>query len=93
MNYDPKGAREGSVEVTTDTAAKRGLAVSEERWQGWLYTGGHAVLCSPRVNLASVHVERRHAYVCARLCICTFTPRDCMVQECSERVQSQSLAV
>jgi len=53
VNYDPKGAREGSVEVTTDTAAKRGLAVSEERWQGWLYTGGHAVLCSPRMALTA----------------------------------------
>ena len=50
INYDSNGAREGSVEVTTDTAAKRGLAVSEDRWQGWLYTGGCAVLCTQKVN-------------------------------------------
>ncbi len=54
VNYDAKGAREGSVEVTTDTAAKRGLAVSAERWQSWLYTGGHAALCSPQVNASSL---------------------------------------
>ena len=40
--------REGAIEVTTDTAAKRGLAPSAEAWAGWLYNGGHAVLCSPQ---------------------------------------------
>ena len=39
--------REDAIEVTTDTAAKRGLAPSAEAWAGWLYNGGHAVLCSP----------------------------------------------
>lgn len=46
----PDGDRRGTVEVTTDTAAKRGQAVGEEAWKGWLYTGGHAVLCSPKVS-------------------------------------------
>ncbi len=41
--------RNESVEVTTDTAAKRGLAPSEEAWRGWLYNGGHAVSCTPKV--------------------------------------------
>ena len=40
--------REDAIEVTTDTAAKRGLAPSAEAWAGWLYNGGHAVLCSPQ---------------------------------------------
>ena len=44
------GQRKGSVEVTTDTAAKRGLAAGEKEWSGWLYTGGHGVLCSPQVT-------------------------------------------
>jgi hypothetical protein len=50
VNFDASGAREGTIEVTTDTAAKRGLAVSEDRWQSWLYSGGHAVLCSSKVH-------------------------------------------
>lgn len=50
VNLDPEGGREGSVEVTTDTASKRGKAVSEASWRGWLYTGGHAVLCCPQVS-------------------------------------------
>lgn len=45
------GEREESVEVTTDTAAKRGLAPSEQAWRGWLYNAGHAVVCSPKVEL------------------------------------------
>ena len=40
--------REDAIEVTTDTVAKRGLAPSAEAWAGWLYNGGHAVLCSPQ---------------------------------------------
>lgn len=44
------GGRESSVEVTTDTAAKRGLAPSEEAWKDWLYNGGNAVLCTPKVS-------------------------------------------
>lgn len=42
------------MEVTTDTAAKRGLPVSPDAWRGWLYTGGHAVLCSPHQALAAL---------------------------------------
>ena len=38
-------SRERSVEVTTDSAPKRGLPASEESFRGWLYTGGRAVLC------------------------------------------------
>ena len=44
------GCREQTVEVTTDTAAKRGLAVSPEAWQGWLYSNGQATLCSHQVT-------------------------------------------
>ena len=48
------GQRETTVEVTTDTAAKRGLPVTPDAWRGWLYTGGHAVLCSPHQALAAL---------------------------------------
>ena len=51
INLDAEAAcREETVECTTDTAAKRGLAVSLEAWQGWLYCGGRATLCSPQVR-------------------------------------------
>lgn len=50
INLDPGGTREGSVEVTTDTAARRGQVVAPEAWGGWLYNGGHAVLCDPHVR-------------------------------------------
>ena len=43
-----------SIEVTTDTAAKRGLAATQEAWAGWLYTGGHAVTCAPRRAVAAL---------------------------------------
>lgn len=43
------GSREASVEVTTDTTAKRGLAADAAAWDGWLYNGGHATVCSPQV--------------------------------------------
>ena len=49
INYDPNGGREGTVEVTTDNASRRGQAVSADAWDGWLYSGGHAVLCTPKV--------------------------------------------
>ncbi len=55
MALDSSGAREAAVEVTTDTAAKRGLAPSEDAWRGWLYTGGCAVVCSPQVQGALRH--------------------------------------
>ncbi len=55
MALDSSGAREAAVEVTTDTAAKRGLAPSEDAWRGWLYTGGCAVVCSPQVQGAPRH--------------------------------------
>ena len=42
------------MEVTTDTAAKRGLAPSEDAWRGWLYSGGTAVVCSPQVPYGQV---------------------------------------
>lgn len=48
------GQRETTVEVTTDTAAKRGLPVAPDAWRGWLYTGGRAVLCSPHQALAAL---------------------------------------
>ncbi|GAB4822004.1 hypothetical protein N2152v2_009050 [Parachlorella kessleri] len=43
-----------SVEVTTDTATKRGLAATQEAWAGWLYTGGRAVTCPPRRAVAAL---------------------------------------
>lgn len=45
------GTREASIEVTTDQKAKRGQVVSEQAWSSWLYSGGHATLCSPQVQL------------------------------------------
>lgn len=45
--------REASVEVTTDTAAKRGFPVAADAWRGWLYTGGAAVHCTPPRALAA----------------------------------------
>lgn len=42
------------MEITTDTAAKRGLPVAPDAWGGWLYTGGRAVLCTPRQALAAL---------------------------------------
>lgn len=48
------GGQETSVEVTTDTAAKRGLPVAEDAWRAWLYTGGAAVLCTPHQALAAL---------------------------------------
>ena len=61
VNFSPDGSREGSVEVTTDAAASRGKVVSEAAWQGWLYTGGHAVLCS---NKASSVRPTDHLCIC-----------------------------
>ncbi len=49
LNTDPGGGREGTIEVTTDSAAKRALPVDAAAWQGWLYSGGHAPLCSHQV--------------------------------------------
>lgn len=46
----PKGGREATVEVTTDNAPKRGMVVGAAAWQGWLYCGGHATLCSQQVS-------------------------------------------
>ena len=51
---DPEGGREASVEVTTDNAPKRGLPAGEAAWQGWLYSGGHATLCSQQVRLGLI---------------------------------------
>lgn len=45
------GSREASVEVTTDAAAKRGLPADASAWDGWLYNGGRATVCSPQVVL------------------------------------------
>lgn len=47
-------SRELSVEVTTDTPAKRGLPATEEAWAGWLYNGGRAVLCCRHRTLAAL---------------------------------------
>ena len=49
--------RDSSVEVTTDTAAKRGLPVDSDAWQGWLYCGGRATLCTPRQAVAALVVS------------------------------------
>ena len=58
LSLDGSGARGAAVEVTTDTAAKRGLAPSEDAWRGWLYSGGNAVVCSPQVPCASYYLSR-----------------------------------
>ena len=49
LNTDPEGGRGGTIEVTTDGAAKRALPVDAAAWQGWLYSGGHAPVCSHQV--------------------------------------------
>ena len=49
LNTDPEGGREGTIEVTTDSVAKRALPVDAAAWQGWLYSGGHAPVCSHKV--------------------------------------------
>lgn len=38
------------MEVTTTNPDKRGLPVDPEDWKGWLYQGGHAVLCDAHVS-------------------------------------------
>lgn len=54
LNLDRGGSREGSVEVTTDTAAKRAKPAEHDAWAGWLYNGGHALLCRPRQVVAAL---------------------------------------
>lgn len=54
LQLGPLASRESSVEVTTDSAAKRGLPVAADAWRGWLYTGGRAVLCTPHQALAAL---------------------------------------
>eukprot|EP00803_Ostreobium_quekettii_P004130 evm.model.scf_1618.2 EVM.evm.TU.scf_1618.2 scf_1618:7747-16451(-) len=48
LNLSPFGDREGSVEVSTDNKHKRGAAVEGDAWSGWLYNGGHPVVCTPQ---------------------------------------------
>lgn len=50
LTTDPAAGREGTIEVTTDSAAKRALPVDAAAWQGWLYSGGHAPVCSHKVQ-------------------------------------------
>lgn len=54
LNLDGSGQRESAVEVTTDNVAKRGLAPTEEAWQGWLYAAGHAVRCDPHTVVTAL---------------------------------------
>ena len=54
LNLDPAGGREGSVEVTTDTTAKRAKPAEPDAWAGWLYNGGHALMCRPRHIVAAL---------------------------------------
>ncbi|CAL5220033.1 g1979 [Coccomyxa viridis] len=56
-------AREDAIEVTTDTAAKRGLAPSAEAWAGWLYNGGHAIMCSPQMAVTALVASLNPAIV------------------------------
>ncbi len=56
LNTDPEAGREGTIEVTTDSAAKRALPVDAAAWQGWLYSGGHAPLCSHQVLSLSMTI-------------------------------------
>ncbi len=60
--------------MTTDTAAKRGLAPSAEAWAGWLYNGGHAVMCSPQARVQGLHAVQtsaQHAVMCNCAISCT----------------------
>jgi hypothetical protein len=54
ISLDPLGGRAATVEVTADTAAKRGLPAAPELWAGWLYAGGFPVVCSPGQLLAAL---------------------------------------
>lgn len=54
LNCDPEAERKGTVEVTTDSAAKRALPVDTAAWQGWLYSGGHAPLCSHQMTITAM---------------------------------------
>ncbi|KAL0027912.1 hypothetical protein WJX79_002394 [Trebouxia sp. C0005] len=54
LNCDPGGGREGTIEVTTDSAVKRALPVDAAAWQGWLYSGGHAPLCSHQMTITAM---------------------------------------
>ncbi|KAI9002462.1 hypothetical protein DFJ74DRAFT_746121 [Hyaloraphidium curvatum] len=47
LSLDGTAARESSCEVATDSKPKRGLAVAEDAWAGWLYQGGRARVCTP----------------------------------------------
>ena len=55
LNTDPEGERAGTIEITTDSAVKRALPVDAAAWQGWLYSGGHAPLCSHKVPHPPIH--------------------------------------
>mmetsp|Transcript_3189 Transcript_3189/g.7903 ORF Transcript_3189/g.7903 Transcript_3189/m.7903 type:complete len:524 (-) Transcript_3189:184-1755(-) len=58
ITLSPEGAREDSVEITTDNKARRGAAVEQAAWDGWLYNGGGAVVCaSPASALAALVVS------------------------------------
>ena len=59
LNTDPAGGREGTIEVTTDSAAKRALPVDAAAWQGWLYSGGHAPVCSHKVGYSQQQQQSR----------------------------------
>ncbi|KAK9861542.1 hypothetical protein WJX84_007248 [Apatococcus fuscideae] len=48
------GEREASIEITTDAADKRGLPVDAAAWDGWLYSGGHATVCTPQMCAAAL---------------------------------------
>ena len=43
---DKRAERESSVEVTSEAKEKRGKEADEVHWAGWLYCGGHPVICS-----------------------------------------------
>lgn len=46
--------RSSMAEVATMAAEQQGQPPSEQDWCGWLYNGGHAVLCTPHQVLAAM---------------------------------------
>jgi hypothetical protein len=72
LNLEQDGRWEGSVEVTQDRH-KRGQQAEAHAWQGWLYGGGRALLCSPQqvitalINSINPQLSAKKSLNCERL--------------------------
>jgi len=53
LTLSDKGWREESVEISTASKAKRASVVEAQAWDGWLYSGGHATVCSSGSSILS----------------------------------------